>query len=500
MLDNIWAQSFDAKKELRKYSNSTDIIIRKLALITKVKPDGSTKHHFVWDFLRSKVNSLIHQGERVILPRVSDFVDGILLDANNARQPSHDRPIWLFGIDISDAFHQILLNNSEKRFTVACINEKLRVFHCLVFGSGSAPTARGRFAAFLGRSTAAIANENFHMQIYVDDPGFSCRGRIDEASTQFTMALLWAIVLGYPLAWRKADGGQSITWIGTAITAHPTNVEVSFPRDKCRELATKTSTTLRKTVITTRELRSLAGSLNFIAEVVHPLRPFLSPLWAALSSRKPDEGGRARKARRHDRLPKGLVEVQQCKHALRWITAFLDRQRGTISRITNYTSQPTSRRRISFHLRSDSLSALSSIFRGSPRSPSLNNIVAEILLDEAELYNSLTMTVHIPGVANIQPDALSRLSAPSPSTIPQALRAVPRLLLPPRDESFWLTLGPERKKSSATTSRRSSKICSLRSTRHQSGKSVTKEESSELGAEGVSATARRNKRRRLGAT
>jgi hypothetical protein len=136
---------------------------------------------------------------------------------------------------------------------------------------------------------------------------------------------------------------------------------------------------------------------------------------------------------------------------------------------------------------------------GSSRSPGLDNIVAEILLDEAELYNSLTITVHTPGVANIQPDALSRLSAPSPSTIPQALHAVPHLLLPPRDESFWLTLGPERKKSPATASMRSSAISSRVSSQKELGKGLTKEQSYELGAEGVSATARRTKRRRLGA-
>jgi hypothetical protein len=150
-------------------------------------------------------------------------------------------------VSTSDAFHQIPLNNSEKRFTVASINGKFWVFHCLVFGSGSAPTAWGRFAAFLGRSTAAIAAGNFHMQNYVDDPAFSCRGTMKHAAKQFTIALLWASVLEYLLAWRKANGGKTITWIGTTITAHATNVEVSFPQDQREELATKTSTCLLKT-------------------------------------------------------------------------------------------------------------------------------------------------------------------------------------------------------------------------------------------------------------
>jgi hypothetical protein len=49
-------------------------------------------------------------------------------------------------------------------------------------------------------------------------------------------------------------------------------------------------------------------------------------------------------------------------------------------------------------------------------------------------------------VRNIQPDSLSRLSAPMPSTIPQALYDVPRLHPPPRDGLFWLALGPEQRK------------------------------------------------------
>jgi hypothetical protein len=182
--------------------DATEIILSKLSLISKTKPDGAAKRRFIWDFLRSKVNSFMRQGGRIILPRVSDFIEGILLDVYgsvgvyNQPQFREDSSIWLFGIDISDAFHRIFLDNREKRFAVASINNKLWVFRCLVFGSGSAPTAWGRFAAFLGRSTEAIAADNFRVQIYVHDPAISCRGSIDHAATQFAIAFLWATVLG----------------------------------------------------------------------------------------------------------------------------------------------------------------------------------------------------------------------------------------------------------------------------------------------------------------
>jgi hypothetical protein len=122
---HIWAQSFNTKEELIKHFNATEIILSKLALPTKTKPDGITKHKLVRDFLRSRVNSLIHQGERVILPRVSDFVEGILLDVHNLGDFSEDTLdilVRLFGIDISDAFHQIPLDSSEKR--CSCIRRQ----------------------------------------------------------------------------------------------------------------------------------------------------------------------------------------------------------------------------------------------------------------------------------------------------------------------------------------------------------------------------------------
>jgi hypothetical protein len=211
MVDNNWAQSFDAKKELREYLDATEIMLSKLALASKTKPDGSAKRRLIWDFLRSEVNSLIHQGERIILPRVSDFVEGILLDTYgsvevyNKPQLLGDASSWLFGIDISDAFHQTLFDDSEQRFAVAFVDDKFWVFRCLVFGSGSAPTAWGRFAAFLGRSTAAIAAGNFRTQIYVDDPAYSCQGTMLQAATQLTIDLLRATVLGYPCV---AQGGR----------------------------------------------------------------------------------------------------------------------------------------------------------------------------------------------------------------------------------------------------------------------------------------------------
>ena len=182
--------------------------------------------------MRSTVNSAVQQGERVVLPRVTDFVkDAWDLSQNT---PGGNQ-LWLFGTDISDAFHQVPLHPDEWRFTAAAFQDKFYVFK-EVFGSASAPTVWGRFAAFAGRSTSAIVNTlGIRMQMYVDDPVFLATGTLPQAAKGLTVALLWLNILGLPLAWNKSDGGKSITWIGARLSVSPGHFTVTIPEDKIRD-------------------------------------------------------------------------------------------------------------------------------------------------------------------------------------------------------------------------------------------------------------------------
>merc|ERR1711954_512426 len=109
----------------------------------------SWKHRIVWDMSASGVNAQIRAGERIVLPRAVDLVNDIV-------QASAFGDVELIGVDISDAFHQIPLHASERRYTVACFQGKFYLFVVLVFGSKSAPTVWGRFSAWLGRSICAV--------------------------------------------------------------------------------------------------------------------------------------------------------------------------------------------------------------------------------------------------------------------------------------------------------------------------------------------------------
>ncbi|MFM7985557.1 MAG: hypothetical protein ACKPKO_40215 [Candidatus Fonsibacter sp.] len=104
-------------------------------MISKSKPDGTVKHRLVWDLRRSGVNSLIRLGERIVLPRVQDLIDGVF---DLFRHATADDGILFFGTDVLDACHHIPLNRQEQRFTATAVNGVYYVFRALVFGSASA--------------------------------------------------------------------------------------------------------------------------------------------------------------------------------------------------------------------------------------------------------------------------------------------------------------------------------------------------------------------------
>ena len=102
------------------------------------------------------------------------------------------------------------------------------------------------------------------------------------------------------------------------------------------------------------------------------------------------------------------------------------------------------------HIRSDSLASLSATARMASSAPGMSIVLRELaLLEAGNLFQPASLT-HIPGVANDWADALSRLSAPEPRTLPPALAACPRARVPPRAANWYRSLAdPARQEKSA---------------------------------------------------
>ena len=292
-------------------------IVNKLGMVVKIK-EGKKKSRIVWDLRESRANLACSQGERILLPRLDDVAQSALNVYKAKSTP------WLAVVDVKDAFMNIPAG-PDKFATASAVpttsnphgEHKIAIFDVLVFGSTSSPTLWGRFAAWLGRSLAAVA-PTATTAIYVDDPIFVLQGDLQVASKTLARILLWTNVAGFPLKLEKASGGKQVEWVGAKLVLDDDNqeVKVSIPTKKVEAMQETNAKFLARPVIGPRELRSYAGSLAFLAGLVPHLRPFLSSIWAALSGCGGSTNDGAKRAGK-------LIHTKRIKAALCWIEGLL---------------------------------------------------------------------------------------------------------------------------------------------------------------------------------
>ena len=91
-----------------------------------------------------------------------------------------------------------------------------------------------------------------------------------------------------------------------------------------------------------------------------------------------------------------------------------------------------------FSVRSDSAVGLAALCRLNSSSSLVLRIVLEAWLDLASEKHSVSVGIHVPGVANLEADALSRLWAPDPKQVPESLAGVDRATpVDFRSREFW---------------------------------------------------------------
>jgi hypothetical protein len=344
---------FKDRAAAEAYLGTSDLVVQRMALVSKRRADGTTKHRIIWDFLRSGTSGVQTILERIVLPRQSDAVaDRRELSCNMGDWSGFDRSLvarlhWLphvlgreatdpldapeqvesMVLDFEAVFQQIFANPSERQFNVCTLNGRYYVFRVLLFGSVTSPGAWGRLAAFLGRSLAALFSDRLcRVQTYVDDPLFACRGSKSVRTNIFSAKILWLVIVGLPLSWAKAVAGLGLAWIGVRInwSANATCLEV--PASKVTELRELLTELGRKKVVPIRHLRSVAGKLNFFAGIVIHMAPFIAILWAAITA-VDAWGSRRTIDHRHS-----VVCVKRFRHALKWLICFFDGSIGSLKR------------------------------------------------------------------------------------------------------------------------------------------------------------------------
>ena len=480
---------FDSHQDALDFLQTDSLVLSKLALISKERDDGTWKHRLIWDLRRSKVNDTATLGERLVLPRIQDAVD----DAVHVCLSTGHECEWLV-LDIEDAFHNIPLHLSERKFACAKLGDTFIIFLVLCMGGKAPPTLWGRFAALQGRFiSCAIDPDRARAEVYVDDPLLVAAGTQKQRNRNFAVMALALAALGFPLSWSKAQLGSSAVWIGAKFSFNRAGIQVAVPERKLLDITNQISEFNERNLLGKRAVVSFCGKVSFLAGFIIMLRPFLTMVWGAVYAKE-------------STLPDHLLHRRKIQVPLDWLRALLQNVFGPLVRTFEWhvqwqpsgsyiatdaspwgfagvlfkdhrpiawyackLSQHDLRRfrakvgesgftttwealalLVAFRVwlpsakglarvRSDSLGALRAMVKLASRSPALNLVAREMALDAVLGLYSIGLATHIPGVSNVLPDHLSRLWAPDAHVFPQELANVPETLVPPRDTSFWKT-------------------------------------------------------------
>ena len=310
-------------------------ILSKVGVLVKTK-NAKAKVRLIHDLSRSGVNHRIRLPERVVLPRLSDVVHNIV---RFLKSRSASYGVECAVLDFSDAFKQLHVDLTEQGFLTGTCTQGFFAYLRVLFGVVSGPLVWGRVAACIVRASQSLAihdnteepaiRDNPHLALacFVDDPFITVAGSSAERKMMLAVVLLFWLVLGFRLAWKKGHVGTSVPWIGAQVEVDSARgaVVVTIPAERRGDMLLEVRSLLSQpTFIWRKALREFTGRAEWVAGLLPQLKPFVRMLWAALASTSigPDK-----------------VWVKQVRLPLTWLEAFFAMTHGPLTRVT-YADPP----------------------------------------------------------------------------------------------------------------------------------------------------------------
>ena len=307
------------------------------------------------------IHSFNHQvPERQVLPRGVDHARDIAILAKDKLE-SH--VIKTLVLDFKNAFMSLPLHQSERRFNCANIPEGVTrtrpplgpdepsygtfvVWQVLGFGGRPNPLLFGRVASVAMRTGQALfdaspksTREHARGQLYVDDPAVVFCGSPADVNRGIDLLILWWLVLGFPLAWKKGsitDFSDEHLWIGIKYGLDPELqcATMKLPEDYLLELLDLLKPFCSsKGQVLERIAVKMVGKAGRVAQVIPAARPFVGSLWAALTSAQSSKSEAA----------PGHVAVRRFSSGASWLTAMILGEDDTLLPLVRhvYPSKPS---------------------------------------------------------------------------------------------------------------------------------------------------------------
>ena len=146
--------------------------------------------------------------ERVVLPRIGDFIDDVLKVIAEARKPGESWEALV--LDYADAFKHLHIDVDERKYLAGRALNGCFIAAVLLFGVKPDPLLWGRLAALVMRTTSCTnMDANAALQCYVDDPVLAVGGTEEQRLSVMLRAIILWLILGLKLAWRKGQRGKT---------------------------------------------------------------------------------------------------------------------------------------------------------------------------------------------------------------------------------------------------------------------------------------------------
>jgi len=495
LTDKKWLKQFSTLDELRTYLGE-DPVLSRFGLIIKIRYD-KVKKRLILDSKQSGVSQNASKLERVILPRILDAALDIL-----AVQSAGDE-VEVMVLDFSDAFWLLPLAPEERKWFTSRIRGSFFVFLRNAQGSRNAPLGWGRLAALIGRATQSMFDKNrLRLEIYTDDPIVAVGGNKKQRDRCLAIVILLWRCFGFPLSWHKSSRGKLASWIGAdyKILENPVGVSVRIKQDTFDDAREMVNEMLTKNVVSLKELRTATGKLSNISNLLMTWRPFMKPLYAALYDATPvgcpvncrwtrqfkpslewfrtffvSSGGFVEREFRLDAFRGTGTKIQFVLDASPWgiagilyvndvATEFFSDALDNLDEILfehpigSACGQQVweslaalvairvwlpywDKKKAVMHVRGDSVAMLTLVVNMRPKSKALVLLGQELAITMASSSFIPTVAEHIPGIANVAADKLSRWFQPgTPQELPLGLEDVPFIKVPRRNKDYYVTL------------------------------------------------------------
>ena len=176
LVSQNYLRDFATLEECKSFLGGDAPVVSKFGMITKEKvlPNGTTKvkRRLILDSKESGVSAGSAHPQRIVLPDLTDLVRNVV----DVTLASCDPPQVAI-LDFVDAFWNLGLYPSERKYFVGKLRGHYFVFLRLAQGSRTAPLVWCRFAALVARLAQSLfRSSELRLHVYVDDPAIVLGG------------------------------------------------------------------------------------------------------------------------------------------------------------------------------------------------------------------------------------------------------------------------------------------------------------------------------------